>query len=86
MMAQYIRTHNNYQIHDAKISEPYERYGGLLRGGTFPTVCVVIVRDSFLGFATRDVWVLTIENGQVHEIEKAFDSCSELSPFTELIP
>ena len=33
LMAQYIQAHNRYVIRDAMISRPYERWGGLLRGG-----------------------------------------------------
>jgi hypothetical protein len=66
------------------ISEPYEKYGGLLRGGTYATVCVAIFRDNPFGIVVRDNWVLTVENGHVHELALGLDRCSDLSAFIEL--
>jgi hypothetical protein len=85
-MANYILVHNRYVIRDAKISKPYERYGGLFRGGTFTAVCVAIFRDNPLGIVVRDNRVLTFEEGRVKEVAMGLEACSELSPFTELKP
>jgi hypothetical protein len=84
LMAQYIQAHNPYVIRDAKISKPYEKYGGLFRGGTIPAVCVAIFRDNPFGIVVRDNWVMTIENGRVSPLQLGLDTCSDLSPFTEL--
>jgi hypothetical protein len=84
LVAEYVLTHNRYLIRDAKITPPYQRYGGLFRGGTMPAVCVAIYRDNPLGILVRDNRVFTYENGHVHEILLGMESCSDLSPFTEL--
>jgi hypothetical protein len=84
LMAQYMRTHNRYVVRDAKISTPYEKYGGLFRGGTYAAVCVAIFRDNPFGVVVRDNRVLTFENGQVKELALGLDTCSDLSAFTEL--
>jgi hypothetical protein len=84
LMAQYIRTHNRYVVRDAMISKPYEKYGGLLRGGTYAAVCIAIFRDNPFGIVVRDNWVLTFENGHPHELALGLDRCSDLSAFTEL--
>lgn len=84
LMAQYIRLHNRYPIRDARITPPYERYGGLFRGGTIPAVCIAIYRDNPLGITVRDNWVLTFEDGRVHDINLGTEPCTDLSPFTEL--
>jgi hypothetical protein len=84
LLAQYIRTHNQYVIRDAKITPPYERYGGLLHGGTIAAICVAIYRNNPFGILVRDNRVFTFDNGQVHEIMLGVEPCSDLSPFTEL--
>jgi hypothetical protein len=84
IMAEYIRTHNRYVIRDARITPPYERYGGLFRGGTMPAVCIAIYRDNPLGILVRDNRVLTFEDGQIKEIALGTEPCTDLSPFSEL--
>ena len=84
LVAEYIRTHNRYVIRDAKITPPYERYGGLFQGGTMPAVCVAIYRDNPLGILVRDNRVFTYQNGQLREILLGTEPCSDLSAFTEL--
>jgi hypothetical protein len=84
LMAQYVRARNRYAVRDAMISKPYEKYGGLFRGGTYAAVCIAIFRDNPFGIVVRDNWVLTFENGQVHELALGLDRCSDLSAFTEL--
>jgi hypothetical protein len=86
LFAEYIRTHNRYVVRDAKITKPYEKWGGLLRGGSYAVVCVAIFRDNPFGIVVRDNWVLTIENGKPHELALGMDTCADLSPFTELKP
>jgi hypothetical protein len=83
-IAQYIRAHNRYVVRDAKISQPYERYGGLFRGGTFTAVCVAVFRDNPFGIVVRDNWVLAFEQGQIKQVAMGMESCSDLSPFPEL--
>jgi hypothetical protein len=83
-IAQYIRARNRYVVRDAKISQPYERYGGLLRGGAFTAVCVAVFRDNPFGIVVRDNWVLTFEEGQIKQLAMGMESCSDLSPFPEL--
>jgi hypothetical protein len=84
LMAQYIRTHNRYILRDAMISRPYERFGGLFRGGTFVAVCIAVFRDNPFGIVVRDNWVLTVDNGQVKQVGKGLETCSNLSTFSEL--
>jgi len=84
LMAQYMRVHNRYVVRDAIISKPYEKYGGLFRGGTYAAACVAIFRDNPIGVVVRDNWVLTFENGQVKELAYGIESCSDFSAFTEL--
>ena len=84
LMADYIRAHNEYLIRDARITPPYQRYGGLFRGGSIPAVCIAIYRDNPLGMPVRDNRVLTVESGQIHEIRLGTEPCTDLSPFTEL--
>jgi hypothetical protein len=84
LMANYLRTHNPYPIKDAMITPPYEKFGGLFRGGTFPAVCVAIFRNNPFGIVVRDNWVLTIENGQVKKSSLGLEQCAPLSPFNEL--
>jgi hypothetical protein len=55
LMAQYMRTHNRYVVRDAKISKPYEKYGGLFRGGTYAAVCVAIFRDNPFGMSCETI-------------------------------
>jgi hypothetical protein len=84
LMAEYVRTHNPYVVHSAMISKPFEKYGGILRGGTYAVVCVEIVRDNVLGIPVRDDFILTYEHGRVTELLQGLSPCSNLSPFTEL--
>ncbi len=86
LMAQYLRAHNPYPIKDVMITPPYEKFGGLFQGGTFPAVCIAIFRDNPFGIVVRDNWVLTIENGQVKKSSLGMEQCAHLSPFTELKP
>jgi hypothetical protein len=86
LVAQYVRTHNRYVIRDAKITKPSEGFGGLLQiGRSILAVCVVVFRDNPFGIVVPDNWVMTIENGKVEEIPIGFGSCSDLSPFPELM-
>jgi hypothetical protein len=85
LMADFVRTHNPYVVIDAKITKPYEGYGGLLHFGTVPAVCVAVFRKNVLGFVVRDNWVMTVENGKVEAIPIGLATCSDLSPFTELM-
>jgi hypothetical protein len=85
LIAEYIRTRNRYVVRDAKISKPYERWGGLLRGGTFTAVCIAVFRDNPFGIVVRDNWVVRFEDRQIKPVAMGMESCSDLSPFPELI-
>jgi hypothetical protein len=84
LMAEYIRKRSRYVVRDAMISTPYERWGGLFRGGTFVAVCFVISRDNLFGIVVEDYWVLTVEDGKVKPVGMGMESCSPRSPFPEL--
>lgn len=86
LIAQYIRARNQYIIRDAKITAPYERFGGILRGGTISAVCVAIFRDNPFGILVRDNHVFMFEKGNLMPIGLGMESCSDLSPFIELKP
>jgi hypothetical protein len=84
LTAAHILSHNSYVIRDAKITPPYEKSRGLFRGGTMPAVYIAIYRDNPLGIVVRDNRTLTLEDGQVREVELGMGSCTDLSPFIEL--
>lgn len=86
LIAQYILARNRYVIRDAKITAPYERFGGIFKGGTIPAVCVAIFRDNPFGIVVRDNHVFTFTKGNLEPIGKGMESCSELSPFIEMKP
>ena len=83
-IARYLKARNPYPVQKAAISKPWEKWGGLLRGGTMPAVCVAIYRENPFGIQVRDNWVFTAENGQVHEIAFGTDPCDADYPFNEL--
>src|SRR4051812_38406670 len=78
LMARHILADNRYVIRDAKITKPYEKWGGLLHGGSFSAVCVAIFRDNPFGIVVRDNWVLTIKNGRIEYRALGLDRCSNL--------
>ncbi|HTO61034.1 MAG TPA: hypothetical protein VMM15_07240 [Bradyrhizobium sp.] len=86
LVAEQIRTYYRYRnlMRDAKITPPYERYGGLFRGGTMPAVCVALYRDNPFGILVRDTLVFAYEDGKMQNILPGTESCSDLSEFTEL--
>jgi hypothetical protein len=86
LVAEEIRAHYRYRnlMRDAKITTPYERYGGLFRGGTMPAVCVALYRDNPFGILVRDTLVFAYEDGKMRNILLGTESCSDLSEFTEL--
>jgi hypothetical protein len=85
LIAAYISTDDRYVVRDAKITKPYERWGGLLSGGTFTAVYVAVFRDNPFGIIVRDNWVVKYEDGQIKPVAKGTESCSDLSPFPELM-
>ena|SRR5882757_199280 len=84
LVAEYIRRSSSYPIQGAKITPPYQRWGGLVRGGTMSCVCVAIYRNNPLGMLVTDHRVFTFENGKVHEILIGTELCNDLSTFQEL--
>ena len=85
LVAAYIGARNRYVVRDAKITKPYERWGGLLRGGTFTAVCVAVFRDNPFGIVVRDNWVVKYEDKEIKPVALGMESCSDLSPFPELL-
>lgn len=74
-------------LNTAKISAPYDKWGGLLRGGTMPTVCVSIETQNMLGMKFTGGFLFTIENGRVYRLETGnliIDKCPPFSPFYEV--
>lgn len=86
LIAEQIRAHYRYRnlMRDAKITPPYERYGGLFRGGTMPAVCVALYRNNPFGILVRDNLVFAYVDGKMRSILLGTESCSDLSEFTEL--
>ena len=85
LLAEYIAARNRYTVRDAQITKPYERSGGLFKGGNFTAFCVAVFRDNPLGIVVRDNWVLHFDDGQVKQAGMGMESCSDLSPFPELL-
>jgi hypothetical protein len=84
LMARYLRDNFPYRILDARITPIYERWGGILRGGSFACVCVVVLyNDKFFGRSAQAL-VLTMDKGRVTHWAKGIESCSPLRPFPEL--
>jgi hypothetical protein len=86
-VAAYARTKPTFVIHDAFISKPFDKWGGLFRGGTMTTVCVqVMVENKLLfGHVSDSYFFLTVKDGQVDDLAVGTDSCKNLSPFPELM-
>jgi hypothetical protein len=85
LFAEYIAARNRYTVRDAQITAPYERWGGLLKGGTFTAFCIAVFRDNPFGIIVRDNWVLHFDGGQIKQAAIGMESCSDLSPFPELL-
>lgn len=85
LLADYIAARNRYQVRDAKITKPYERWGGLFKGGSFTAFCIAVYRDNPLGIVVRDNWVLHFDDGQIKQAGMGTESCADLSPFPELL-
>jgi len=85
LIAAYMSADNRYTVRDAKITPPYDRWGGLLKGGTVTVVCVAVFRDNPLGIVVRDNWVFGFEGGQIKPTTLGMDRCSDLAPFPELM-
>jgi hypothetical protein len=85
LIAAYIGARDDHVVRDAKITTPYERWGGLLQGGTVRVVCVTVFRDNPFGIVVRDNWVFSFEGGAIKPTTLGMDSCSDLSPFPELM-
>ena len=85
LIAAYVSADNRYTVRDAKITKPYERWGGLLKGGTVTVICVAVFRDNPLGIVVRDNWVFRFEGGEIKPTALGMDQCSDLAPFPELM-
>jgi hypothetical protein len=72
-------------LDSAMISRPYAKWGGLIRDGTMPTVCVAVWTNSLV-VPTKRYWEIfyTIENGEVHQLRPGLDQCPPFSPFYEV--
>lgn len=84
-IAEYIRLRNRYVVRDAKITAPYERWGGLFRGGTFTALCVAIFRDNPFGIVVRDNYVFDFDGDRVRPVALGMERCEPLTPFPELM-
>lgn len=85
LLAEYIAARNRYTVRDAQITKPYERSGGLFKGGSFTAFCVAVFRDNPLGVVVRDNWVLHFDDGQIKQAGMGMESCADLLPFPELL-
>jgi hypothetical protein len=81
LIAAYVSADDRYVVRDAKISKPFERWGGLLRGGTMTVICVAVFRDNPFGIVVRDNWAFRFEDGNIKPTELGMSSCSDLSHF-----
>ena len=87
LFAQWLRERNVWPIRDAKISKPYAKYGGILRGGTYPVVCVAVSRDHPSGIVVHSKWIMTFDEGKIKQLLNGLgDSCDNLRPYPELKP
>ena len=85
LFAQWLRARNVWPIRDAKISKPYAKYGGILRGGTYPVVCVAVSRDHPMGHVVHSKWIMTFDEGKVKQLlNSGLDPCDNLRPYPEL--
>lgn len=85
LIAEYLRARNHYVVRDAKMTAPYERWGGLFRGGTFTAICVAVFRDNPFGIVVRDNWVVAFEDTRVRPVALGTERCEPLMPFPELM-
>ena len=76
------------QLKTAKISQPYAKWGGLIRGGTIPAVCVSIETKNMLAMHFTGYFLFTVENGQARRLGEGsnalIDKCPPFSPFHEV--
>lgn len=84
-IADYLRTRNRYVVRDAKITAPYERWGGLFKGGTFTALCVAVFRDNVFGIVVRDNYVFDFDGDRVRPVAMGMEPCEPLTPFPELM-
>ncbi|MGY3030940.1 hypothetical protein ACVIIV_000110 [Bradyrhizobium sp. USDA 4354] len=84
-IADYIRDRNRHVVRDAKITAPYERWGGLFKGGTFTALCVAIFRDNPFGIVVRDNYVFDFDGDRVRPVAMGMERCEPLTPFPELM-
>lgn len=77
-----------------EISQPRERFVGLIYGGTRPAVCVRVVRPNIFGVSAAWYYFFYFENGKADgykfvptsAIERAMFPCNEpLTPITLLV-
>jgi hypothetical protein len=75
-VAAYARTKPTFVIHDAFISKPFDKWGGLFQC-VYRSWWKINVSDSY--------FFLTVKDGQVDDLAVGTDSCKDLSPFPELM-
>jgi hypothetical protein len=91
MFAQYIaayyRAKPNFGVHDAFISKPFQKWGGLFHGGTMTTVCIQLTVENriLFGQISKADFFMTVKDGQVDDLAVGLDPCKDLSPFPELM-
>jgi hypothetical protein len=73
-------------IRRGNISQPFEQWTGLIRGGTRPVVCVELFRETVLFPEARDIWFFSFQDNQVEDawIGGGYATCPNVSPLQEL--
>ena len=86
-VAAYARANPDLLIHDAFISKPFDKSCSLLPGCITQAVCVrVMVEYKLLfGHVSPSDFFLTVNYGQIDDLARGTDPCSDLSPFPELM-
>lgn len=90
LIAKYILTQEPFDqatLNTAMISKPFGKWGGLFRGGTMPTVCIMMQVTNMLGMTGPGYLLFTVENGQAIRLNGGnalIDTCPPFSPFHEV--
>jgi hypothetical protein len=55
----------NWKIQRIRVSRPYQEWMGVFNG-TRPVVCAEVIRDSLFGPGSRDLYLLSFQDGRVN--------------------
>jgi hypothetical protein len=82
-----LETTDRQKIRRAQISQPVEKWAGLISGGNRPAVCVVIHRETPLFAEARDCWLITFAGGSIASAGYSYEGCdcAGFSPFVEVL-